>query len=173
MSQHTFSVLVENKPGVLTRVTALFARRQFNIVSLAVSPTEHQSISRITVVADAEEVPLDQVTKQLNKLINVLKIVELDPAASVQRELLLVKVAAPPAVRHQVVEVADLFRGRVVDVSADSVIIEVTGPASKLTAMLGLLEPYGIRELVRSGTVGIGRGPKAISDRAVDRAARA
>jgi acetolactate synthase-1/3 small subunit len=166
------SVLVENKPGVLTRVAGLFARRSFNINSLAVSPTERDEISRITVVADVQEAPLEQITKQLHKLVNVIKIVELDQAASVQRELLLVKVRAKPEVRGQVIEIVDLFRGRIVDVATDSLVIEATGPASKLTALASLLEPFGIREMVKSGTVGIARGPKTLTDRSAERSTR-
>ncbi len=124
MSRHTLSVLVENKPGVLTRVAGLFARRSFNIHSLAVGPTEHDEISRITVVVDVDALPLEQVTKQLNKLINVIKIVELEDAASVQRELLLVKVKADATQRTGVLEVVQLFRAHVVDVVPDTVVIE-------------------------------------------------
>jgi acetolactate synthase-1/3 small subunit len=160
---HTLSVLVENKPGVLTRVAGLFARRSFNISSLAVGPTEREDISRITVVADVQQAPLEQITKQLHKLVNVIKIVELDTRDSVQRELLLVKVAARPEQRGQVIEIANLFRARIVDVASDSLIVEATGPSSKLSALLSLLEPYGIRELVKSGIVGIARGPKALA----------
>ncbi|MDR1633440.1 MAG: acetolactate synthase small subunit [Bifidobacteriaceae bacterium] len=168
MSTHTLSVLVENKPGVLTRVAALFARRGFNINSLAVGPTEHPSISRITAVVDVEARPLEQVTKQLNKLINVLKVVELDASdGSVQRNLLLVKVGASATNRSQVTQIADLFRAHIVDVAQDTLVIEATGTDSKLTALLTLLEPFGIRELVKSGTVGIGRGGKSITDRAL------
>ena len=127
MSKHTLSVLVENRPGVLTRVAALFARRGFNIHSLAVGPTEHPEVSRITVVVDVEELPLEQVTKQLNKLVNVIKIVELEPTASVQRELLLVKVRADLQTRSHVLETVQLFRAKVVDVAPDAVTIEVTG----------------------------------------------
>jgi len=169
MSRHTLSVLVENKPGVLTRVTALFARRAFNIHSLAVGPTEHEEISRITVVVDVEEHPLEHVTKQLNKLINVIKIVELDPESSVQRELLLVKVRADQATRAGVLEVVDLFRAHVVDVVADTVVIDATGTAAKLSALLGALEPYGVREIVKSGTLAVGRGSRSITDRALER----
>jgi acetolactate synthase-1/3 small subunit len=173
MSTHTLSVLVENKPGVLTRVAALFARRGFNINSLAVGPTEHPEISRITAVVDVEELPLEQVTKQLNKLINVLKVVELDGLdGSVQRDLLLVKVSAHATNRSQVTQIVDLFRAHIVDVSADTLVIEATGTDSKLSALLTLLEPFGIRELVKSGTVGIGRGGKSITDRALERASR-
>jgi acetolactate synthase-1/3 small subunit len=172
MALHTLSVLVENKSGVLTRVAALFARRGFNIDSLAVSPTERAEFSRITVVAEVADTPLEQITKQLNKLVNVIKIVELDPEASVQRELLLVKVKADAKARGQVIEIATLFRARIVDVAAESLVIEATGPASKLEALLTLLAPFGVRELVKSGTVGIGRGPKSMADRALERPAR-
>ncbi|MDR1151947.1 MAG: acetolactate synthase small subunit [Bifidobacteriaceae bacterium] len=172
MTLHTLSVLVENKPGVLTRVAALFARRSFNIASLAVGPTEREDISRITVVADVQDAPLEQITKQLHKLVNVIKIVELESEASVQRELLLVKVRAKPEVRGQVIEIADLFRGRIVDVASDSLVVEATGPASKLAALLSLLEPFGVREMVKSGIVGIARGQGTLTDRAADRAAR-
>ena len=163
MSRHTLSVLVENKPGVLTRVAGLFARRDFNIESLAVGPTEHEDVSRITLVVTVEEHPLEQVTKQLNKLINVIKIVELDPAASVQRELLLVKVRADATVRSQVLETVQLFRAKVVDVSPEAVTIEATGTADKLDALLRMLEPYGVREMVQSGMVAIGRGARSIT----------
>jgi acetolactate synthase-1/3 small subunit len=172
MSRHTLSVLVENKPGVLTRVAGLFARRSFNIHSLAVGPTEHPEISRITVVVDVEGGPLEQVTKQLNKLIHVLKIVELEPAASVQRELLLVKVRADLAQRSHVLEVVELFRARVVDVVPDAVTIEATGSPDKLTALLAALDPFGVREIVQSGTVAIGRGSRSITDRALERVTR-
>jgi acetolactate synthase-1/3 small subunit len=172
MSRHTLSVLVENKPGVLTRVAGLFARRSFNIHSLAVGPTEHEEISRITVVVDVEGGPLEQVTKQLNKLIHVLKIVELEPNASVQRELLLVKVRADLAQRSHVLEVVELFRARVVDVVPDAVTIEATGSPDKLTALLAALDPFGVREIVQSGTVAIGRGSRSITDRALERVTR-
>jgi acetolactate synthase I/III small subunit len=172
MTKHTLSVLVENKPGVLTRVAGLFARRSFNIHSLAVGPTEHEEISRITVVVDVEELPLEQVTKQLNKLIHVLKIVELEPSASVQRELLLVKVRADLAQRSHVLEVVELFRARVVDVVPDAVTIEATGSPDKLAALLAALDPFGVREIVQSGTVAIGRGSRSITDRALERVSR-
>ena len=172
MSRHTLSVLVENKPGVLTRVAGLFARRSFNIHSLAVGPTEHPEISRITVVVDVDALPLEQVTKQLNKLVNVIKIVELEEKASVQRELLLVKVRADAASRAGVLEVVSLFRAHVVDVVPEAVTIEVTGGPEKLQALLVALEPYGIREIVQSGTVAIGRGSRSITDRALERVSR-
>ena len=167
MSRHTLSVLVENKPGVLARIAALFSRRGFNIDSLAVGPTEHPEISRMTIVVGVEDWPLEQVTKQLNKLVNVIKIVELDPESSVQRELLLVKVRADLQTRSHVLETAQLFRAKVVDVAPDAVTIEATGNAEKLEALLRVLEPFGIRELVQSGVVAIGRGSRSITDRAL------
>ncbi len=167
MAKHTLSVLVENKPGVLARIAGLFSRRGYNIDSLAVGPTEHPEISRMTVVVDLEDSPLEQVTKQLNKLIEVLKVVELDPVASVQRELLLVKVRADLAGRSHVLETAQLFRAKVVDVSPDAVVIEATGNSEKLDALLRVLEPFGIKELVQSGMVAVGRGQRSITDRAL------
>jgi acetolactate synthase I/III small subunit len=165
MSRHTLSVLVENKPGVLARVASLFSRRGFNIDSLAVGPTEHAEVSRMTIVVNVEELPLEQVTKQLNKLVNVIKIVELDPDASVQRELLLVKVKADLATRSHVLETVNLFRAKVVDVAPDAVTIEATGTADKLDALIRVLEPFGIKELVQSGMVAVGRGSRSITDR--------
>ncbi|KQV17379.1 MULTISPECIES: acetolactate synthase small subunit [unclassified Kitasatospora] len=174
MSKHTLSVLVENKPGVLARIAALFSRRGFNIDSLAVGPTEHPDISRMTIVVNVEDLPLEQVTKQLNKLVNVIKIVELDQSAAIQRELVLVKVRADAETRSQIVEIVQLFRAKTVDVSPDAVTIEATGSSDKLEAMLRMLEPYGIKELVQSGLVAIGRGARSITDRslrALDRSA--
>jgi acetolactate synthase-1/3 small subunit len=167
MSKHTLSVLVENKPGVLARIASLFSRRGFNIDSLAVGPTEHPEISRMTVVVDVEALPLEQVTKQLNKLIEVLKVVELDPSASVQREILLVKVRADVHTRSHVLETVQLFRAKVVDVASDALTIEATGKSDKLAAFLEVLEPFGVKELVQSGMVAIGRGPRSITDRAL------
>ena len=172
MTRHTLSVLVENKPGVLTRVAGLFARRAFNIHSLAVGPTEHDDISRITVVVEVDALPLEQVTKQLNKLINVLKIVELEDASSVQRELMLVKVRADTSQRTHVLEVVTLFRAHVVDVVPDAVTVEATGSPTKLAALLAALEPFGVREIVQSGTVAIGRGARSITDRTLERVNR-
>src|SRR5258706_9491364 len=167
MSRHTLSVLVENKPGVLARISGLFARRGFNIDSLAVGPTEHDDISRMTIVVNVEDKPLEQVVKQLNKLINVIKIVELEKDASVERELLLVKVKATPETRAQIIEVADIFRSKIVDVSAGSVTIEATGSPDKLRALNDLLHQYGVREMVRTGLVALGRGDKAIMERSL------
>ncbi|HVY11905.1 MAG TPA: acetolactate synthase small subunit [Mycobacteriales bacterium] len=165
MSRHTLSVLVENKPGVLARVASLFSRRGFNIDSLAVGPTEHGDVSRMTIVVNVEDLPLEQVTKQLNKLVNVLKVVELENESAVQRELLLVKVKADQTIRSQVFEIVQVFRAKVVDVATDAVTIEVTGTSDKLDAFIKVLEPYGIRELVQSGVVAVGRGARSITDR--------
>jgi acetolactate synthase-1/3 small subunit len=162
---HTISVLVEDRPGVLTRIAGLFAARGFNIDSLAVGPTETDGLSRMTIVVNVESKPLEQVTKQLNKLINVIKIVELEPGLAVQRELLLVKVRADASTRGQVLETVQLFRAKVVDVATDAVTIEVTGNAEKIEAFLRVLEPFGIRELVQSGMVAMGRGGRSITDR--------
>jgi acetolactate synthase-1/3 small subunit len=165
MSKHTLSVLVENKPGVLARISSLFARRAFNIESLAVGPTEYPDVSRMTIVVNVEDQPLEQVTKQLNKLINVLKIVELERDASISRELLLVKVKADQSTRSQVLETVQLFRAKIVDVAPDALTIEATGGADKIEALLKVLEPFGIKELVQSGMVAVGRGARSITDR--------
>ncbi|GAA4664841.1 acetolactate synthase small subunit [Frondihabitans sp. PhB188] len=162
---HVLSLLVEDKPGLLTRVAGLFARRGFNIESLAVGKSEIPGLSRITVVVDVEELPLEQVTKQLNKLINVIKIVELDYSQSVQREHMLIKVRVDNTSRSQVLEAVNLFRASVVDVSTDALVIEVTGDTGKTTALLRVLEPYGIKEISQSGLLAIGRGAKSITDR--------
>jgi acetolactate synthase-1/3 small subunit len=163
MTNHTLSVLVENVPGVLARVSGLFSRRGFNIESLAVGPTENPEVSRMTIVVAVEELPLEQVTKQLNKLVNVIKIVELEPATAVRRELLLVKVRADATVRSQVLETVQLFRAKVVDVSPEALTIEATGAGDKINALLRMLEPYGVRELVQSGMVAVGRGARSIT----------
>ncbi|MFZ1361831.1 MAG: acetolactate synthase small subunit [Candidatus Nanopelagicales bacterium] len=167
MSRHTLSVLVENRPGVLARVAALFSRRGFNIESLAVGPTESPDVSRMTIAVEVAELPLEQVTKQLNKLVNVLKIVELDPNATVTRELLLIKVKADVDNRSNVLETVRLFRAKVVDVAPDTVTIEATGDQGKIQALLAVLEPFGIREIVQSGMVAVGRGHKSITDKSV------
>ena len=146
MPKHTLSVLVENKPGVLTRIAALFSRRGFNIDSLAVGPTEHSDVSRMTVVVDVDEAPLEQVTKQLNKLVEVLKVVELDQAASVQRQILLIKVRSDAAARSHIIETVDLFRGKIIDVGPDTLTIEVT---CKLLRESGL-DPDALRGMVTS-----------------------
>ena len=165
MTRHTLSVLVEDKPGVLTRVASLFARRAFNINSLAVGPTEVPGMSRMTVVVDADGELIEQVTKQLNKLVNVIKIVELDPTQSVQRDHLLIKVRVDNNNRSSILEAVNLFRARVVDVATDALVIEVTGDTGKVQAFLRVLEPYGIKEIAQSGLLAIGRGSKSITER--------
>jgi len=162
---HVLSLLVEDKPGLLTRVAGLFARRGFNIESLAVGKSEIPGLSRITVVVDVEELPLEQVTKQLNKLVNVIKIVELDPTQSVTREHMLIKVRVDNTTRSQVLEAVSLFRASIVDVSTDALVIEATGDSGKIQALLRILEPYGIKEIAQSGLLAIGRGGKSITER--------
>ena len=165
MSKHTLSVLVEDKPGVLARIAALFSRRAFNIESLAVGPTEHADVSRMTIVVDVEGTPLEQVTKQLNKLVEVIKIVELDPEMSVNRELVMVKVSATSESRGQVLDAVQLFRAKVIDVAPDAVTIQIAGNSGKIADFLSVVQPFGIRELVQSGQVAIGRGSRSISER--------
>ncbi|MBM9459248.1 acetolactate synthase small subunit [Nocardioides sp. zg-536] len=165
MAQHTLSVLVEDKPGVLARISALFSRRGFNITSLAVGPTEHPEISRMTIVVNVDASPLEQVTKQLNKLVEVIKIVELDPASSVTRELILVKVGATAENRREVLDIVQLFKAKVIDVAPDAITMQIVGNADKIGDLLRMLEPFGVRELVQSGMVAIGRGARSISER--------
>lgn len=156
--KHTLSVLVENKPGVLTRIAALFARRGFNIDSLAVGETEDPRLSRMTIAVDAQDSPLEQVTKQLHKLINVIKITDLDPASSVERELMLVKVRADADSRTEIMQIVEVFRAKIVDVGKDELVVEVTGTREKMEAILGLMRPFGVVELVRTGRIAMGRG---------------
>ncbi|GAA3861328.1 acetolactate synthase small subunit [Tessaracoccus defluvii] len=165
MKTHTLSILVSNRPGVLTRISALFSRRGFNIQSLAVGPTEREEVSRMTVVAQvADEAALEQIVKQLNKLIEVRKVLELGDSA-VRREMVLVKVRADAATRSQVIDVVGLFRGKAVDVSAETITIEATGSDEKLQALLEMLSPHGIVELVQSGQVALGRGAKTLTEK--------
>ena len=165
MTQHVLSLLVEDKPGILTRVAALFARRGYNIQSLAVGTTEVEGVSRMTVVVSLDGQPLEQVTKQLNKLVNVLKIVELENDNAVARDHMLVKVKTDANTRSQVLEAVTLFRARVIDVVSDSVVIEVTGDSAKCQAFIKVLEPFGIKELVQSGAIAISRGSKSMSEK--------
>ena len=167
MTHHTLSVLVENKPGVLARIAGLFSRRGYNIDSLAVGPTEHEEVSRMTIVVNVADSPLEQVTKQLNKLVEVIKIVELENRESIERELLLVKVRADAETRGQVLDAVQLFRATVIDVAPDAVTIQIVGNQGKLMDFLRVLEPYGVRELVQSGVVAIGRGSRSITERAL------
>ena len=152
---HTLVVLVENKAGVLARVASLFARRGFNIFSLAVAPTEDERFSRITIVVDVASAPLEQITKQLYKLINVVKISELDPRDSVERELMLVTVRADVTARSQVIELVNLFEGRVVDVGHDELTVSIDGEPDRLDDVEALLRPFGIVELQRTGRVAL------------------
>ncbi len=167
MSRHTLSVLVEDKPGVLARIAGLFSRRGFNIESLAVGPTERVDISRMTIVVNVESTPLEQVTKQLNKLVEVIKIVELDRDTSVTRELMLVKISATPETRGQVLDTVQLFRAKVIDVAGEALTVQIVGNRDKLGDFLRVVEPFGVRELVQSGMVAIGRGQRSISDRSL------
>ncbi len=163
----TLSVLVQDSPGVLARIAGLFARRAFNIESLSVGPTEREGYSRITlVVAASDAAAVEQVTKQLNKLVEVVKVTEMERGQTVRRELVLVKVRVAAAERSEVLGLVDTFRGKVVDVGVDSLVIEVTGKHSKVEAFLEMIAPYGIKELVQSGSVALGRGSKTINDRA-------
>ncbi|MDR0435582.1 MAG: acetolactate synthase small subunit [Propionibacteriaceae bacterium] len=165
MSSHTLSVLVSNRPGVLARIAGLFSRRGFNIDSLTVGPTLDPDISRMTVRANVESLTaLEQIVKQLNKLIEVYKIIELEPGA-VDRELVLVKVHCPEQRRSEIIDVIRLFRAHAVDVGADSITVEITGSADKITALVELLLPYGIIELATSGHVALSRGAKSINEK--------
>jgi acetolactate synthase-1/3 small subunit len=156
--KHTLSILVENKPGVLTRIAGLFARRGFNIDTLTVGPTDDERISRITLTLDGAVHPIDQVTKQLHKLINVLKIRDLDPADTVARELVLFKVSADGTQRAEVMQICEIFRGKVVDVTKRSLTIEVTGTTDKIEAFERMVRPFGLVEMMRTGEIAIARG---------------
>lgn len=160
MKKHTLSVTVENKPGVLTRVTTVIRRRGYNIESLTVGQTENPSISRITLVVTGDDPIIEQVTKQLYKLIDVIKIVDITEERSVERELVLVKVKADTSVRGEIVQIVDIFRGRIVDIGRSSLIIEATGDSGKIDAIEEALSPFGIIELVRTGKVAMVRGGK-------------
>lgn len=158
--KHTLSVLVENKPGVLSRVAGLFTRRGFNIDSLAVSPTETPELSRMTIAVDASRFPVEQITKQLDKLVNVIKIRDLDPANMVSRELALMKVRATPAERAGIIQLVEIFDARIVDVTAESLTIEITGTSETLVQFEELVRPFGLIELVKTGVVAMGRGAR-------------
>ena len=167
MALHTLSVLVEDQPGVLARVSALFSRRGYNIQSLAVGPTETPEVSRMTIVVDVDFDSLEQITKQLNKLINVLKIVEMDETTAISREIMLIKMRGDDTHRVAIMQHVEVFRAHIVDVSAEAVTIEATGSREKLEAFVDVLRPYGIKEIVQSGVVALARGGRAIGDRAV------
>ncbi len=158
--KHTLSVLVENKPGVLTRIAGLFARRGYNIDSLAVSRTEDSEVSRMTIVVDGDERILEQVTKQLHKLVDVIKLTDMTQEEHVDRELILLKVNADPASRTEIMQIVDIFRARIVDIGRSSLIIECTGDGGKINAIESALRPFGLRELVRTGKIALSRGQK-------------
>ncbi len=162
ITRHTLSVLVQDVEGIISRVTGMFSRRGYNLISLVSAKTEVEGINRLTIVVDANDIVTEQVTKQLNKLIHVLKVVELDEETTISRAIMLVKVSANNDNRAQVVGAVDIFRARVVDVAPESVVIEATGTPGKLRALLDVLEPFGIRELIQSGRVALGRGPKSM-----------
>jgi acetolactate synthase I/III small subunit len=164
MTTHTLSVLVENKPGVLAHVAGLFSRRAFNIASLAVGPTHDERVSRMTIVVDGASTSVDQVRKQLEKLVRVLKVVELEDAAAIERELALIKVRVEPALRGQLLEVAGVFSANVVDMSPATLVLEAVASPAKLDALLAMLDTYGTCELVRTGRIGLARGASVITD---------
>lgn len=163
ITRHTLSVLVQDVEGIISRVTGMFSRRGYNLISLVSAKTEVEGINRLTIVVDANDIVTEQVTKQLNKLVHVLKVVELDGETTISRAIMLVKVSANNDNRAQVVGAVDIFRARVVDVAPESVVIEATGTPGKLRALLDVLEPFGIRELIQSGRVALGRGPKSMA----------
>jgi acetolactate synthase I/III small subunit len=156
--KHILSILVENKPGVLTRIAGLFARRGFNIDTLAVGPTDDPTLSRVTLTVDGALHPIDQVTKQLHKLVNVIKIRDLEPADTVARELALFKISADGASRGEVMQVVEIFRGKIIDVTRRSVIVEVTGTWEKVEAFERMVRPFGLVEMARTGEIAISRG---------------
>ncbi|MGP6173364.1 acetolactate synthase small subunit [Corynebacterium sp. A21] len=163
ITRNILSVLVQDIEGIISRVSGMFTRRGFNLVSLVSAKTETEGINRITIVVDADELRIEQITKQLNKLIPVLKVVRLDDETTIARALMLVKVTADANNRPQIVDAANIFRARVVDVAQESVVIEATGTPGKLRALLDVLEPFGIRELIQSGQIALNRGPKTMA----------
>lgn len=156
--KHTISVLVENKPGVLTRISTLFAARGYNIDSLAVGETDDPTVSRMTIVVAGDEAILEQVKKQLNKLIDVIKVSDFLNVAHVERDLILLKVKADKSVRNEILQIVDIFRAKIVDVSANTVIIEMTGDEDKIRALINMLKPFGIKEMARTGIIAMARG---------------
>jgi len=156
--KHTISVLVENKPGVLTRISTLFAARGYNIDSLAVGETDDPTVSRMTIVVEGDEAILEQVKKQLNKLIDVIKVSDFLNVAHIERDLILLKVRADKAVRNEILQIIDIFRAKIVDVSANTVIIEMTGDEDKIQALINMLKPFGLKEMVRTGVIAMARG---------------
>jgi acetolactate synthase-1/3 small subunit len=155
--RHTLSVLVENKPGALMRISSMFARRGFNIDSLTVGPTERQDVSRITMRVDCDEHPLEQIEKQMHKLVNVLRVSELEPDEAVERELALLKVTAPASKRGELIALSQAFDARVADLGADAIVFEVVGHPEEIDSFEELVRPHGLKELVRTGRIGLGR----------------
>lgn len=164
MKKHVLSVLVENHSGVLSRVSGLFSRRGYNIDSLSVGETEDPKISRMTIVADADGYTLEQIKKQLNKLVDVIKIIELKEDHAIYRELALIKIAASKENRAEIIEIANIFRAHIVDVASESVVIEATGDQGKISALSNMLEPYGIKEVIRTGLTALERGEKELKN---------
>ena len=164
--RHTLSVLVENKPGALTRITSMFARRGYNIESLAVGPTERPDVSRITLRVDCETKPLEQIEKQMHKLVNVLRVSELAPGESVERELALLKVAAPPSARAELMALGEVFDARIADLGPDAIVFELTGSPEDVESFEELIRPHGLQELVRTGRIGLARAHRPDRNRA-------
>lgn len=164
MKKHVLSVLVENHSGVLSRVSGLFSRRGYNIDSLSVGETEDPKISRMTIVADADEYTLEQIKKQLNKLVDVIKIIELKEDHAIYRELALIKIAATKENRAEIIEIANIFRAHIVDVASESIVIEATGDQGKISALSNMLMPYGIKEVIRTGLTALERGEKELKN---------
>ncbi|MFA6309545.1 MAG: acetolactate synthase small subunit [Clostridia bacterium] len=162
MAKHTLSVLVENHAGVLSSVAALFSRRGFNIDSLAVGVTENPDISRMTIVVDGDDYAVEQVSKQLNKLIDVIKINQLNPQESVSRELAMIKVSTTDSTRAEIIQITEIFRAKIVDISKSTVTIEISGGVAKVEALQDMLQQFGIKEIVRTGTIAIGRGNRFV-----------
>ena len=158
--RHTISVLLQNKPGVLSRVTGLFSGRGFNIESLSVAPTLETDVSCLTLMTTGDDAIVEQITKQLHKLIDIIKVTDISESEYVEREMALIRVKAEPSTRAEILRITDIFRGRVVDVSAKSFAVEVTGTCAKVQAMVDLLRPIGIQEIVRTGTIAMTRGNK-------------
>ena len=163
MKKHVLSALVENQAGVLSRISGLFSRRGYNIHSLSVGETENPSISRMTIVVEESAQTLEQIKKQLNKLIDVIKIIELKDSTAVYRELALVKVRTDKDNRAEIIEIADIFRARIIDVDSESLMVEATGHQDKLTALINMLEPYGLKEVIRTGITALERGNKQLN----------
>lgn len=163
MAKHTISVLVENHPGVLSKVSGLFSRRGFNIDSLAVGVTENPDISRMTIVVDGDDYTVEQVSKQLNKLVDIIKLKQLVPSESIDREFVMMKVNANNSTRAEIMQIVEIFRGNIVDISKSTLTVEISGNVNKIEALEEMLRQFGIREIVRTGTISIERGEKIIS----------